>query len=103
MPRRGEHYSYYEEICIGDDTLATFDKTIRQNIRPFIANAGIEFLAVARDKRERVAAPVWNTSIDHHPRITPISFVIKTHRVEMRTPATRNNIDVFTRVAARTQ
>lgn len=28
MPRHGEHNSYCEDICIGDDTLATFDKTV---------------------------------------------------------------------------
>src|SRR6516164_706938 len=72
----------------------------RQNMRPFGTDAGIEFLARARDDRKGVAPRPRPTGIDDDARIARIVVAIG-HGIEHRAPATAQDFDAFARLEAR--
>src|SRR5215831_20465940 len=71
-----------------------------QNVRPFGADAGVEFLARARDDRKGVAPRPRLAGIDDDARVARIVAAIG-HGVEHRAPAAAQDFDAFARVEAR--
>src|SRR5262249_36766565 len=68
---------------------------------PFCAQAIVKRLACTRDLWKRLLSPEWDASIDHDAGIAAVVLSVVAHRVERRTPAPMNDIDLIARVAAR--
>src|SRR5262245_44950076 len=72
-----------------------------QIFSPFCAQAIVKRLACTGDLWKRLLSPEWDASIDHDAGIAAVVLSVVAHRVERRTPAPMNDIDLIARIAAR--